>query len=247
MDDIDSIPRMHGGVFSTTHWSVVMAAAKADVPQAREALDSLCRAYWYPLYAYVRRQGRSVEEAQDLTQSFFAHLLSKDFLRGVAPEKGRFRSFLLASLKHFLADQWDSARALKRGGSCAVAAWDFEQAEPRYQTEASGTLDAEALYDRRWGLDLLDHVLDRLRDEFLDLGKPVLFDVLQSCLVPDGTQESYARMAARLRMSEAGVKVAIHRLRQRYRELLRQEISQTVTRSEDVDDEMHYLFEVVSR
>lgn len=224
-----------------------MAVAKADVPQAREASEFLCRAYWYPLYAYVRRQGRSVEEAQDLTQSFFAHLLSKDFLRNVHPEKGRFRSFLLASLKHFLADEWEKAHTVKRGGACTMTSLNWEEAEPRYQSEAYGRLDAEALYDRRWGLDLLDRVLDRLRNNFVHSGKQLLFDALQPCLLPGATQESCARLGARLGMSESGVKVAIHRLRQQYRELLREEVAQTVSRPEEVDDEMRYLFEVVSR
>jgi len=241
------LPASGGQVFATTHWSVVLAAGQQDAPQAREALETLCRSYWYPLYAFVRRQGCRAEDAQDLTQGFFAHLLRKDFLSGVGPAKGKFRSFLLACLKHFLADEWAKARTAKRGGAGAGLVLDLEQAEKRYQLEARGEANAERLYERRWALDLLDHVLDRLRQEVVASGREAVFNELQGCLLGERPTETYAQLGARLGLSETAVKVTVHRLRQRYRELLREEIAHTVTRPEETDEEMRYLFEVVSR
>lgn len=235
------------GQFTTTHWSVVLAARRCDSPQATAALETLCRAYWYPLYAFVRRQGQDPEDAQDLTQGFFAHLLRKDFLSGVAPEKGRFRSFLLACLKHFLAEEWEKACTAKRGGDCPELLLNPEQAEVRYQLEARVEANAESLYERRWALDLLDHVLDRSRHEVVASGREAVFDQLQCCLLGERPEETYAQLGARLGMSETAVKVTVHRLRQRYRGLLREEIAHTVTRPEEIDEEMRYLFEVVSR
>ena len=234
------------GIFATTHWSVVLAAEQQESPQAADALETLCRTYWYPLYAFVRRQGSRPEDAQDLTQGFFAHLLRKDFLSGVGPEKGRFRSFLLACLKHFLADEWEKARAAKRGGARPELVLNLEQAEERYQLEARVEATAENLYDRRWALDLLDRVLDRLRHEAVASGKGTVFDHLRGCLLGERPAETYAQLGAKLSLSEAAVKVTVHRLRQRYRELLREEIAHTVARPEDVNEEMRYLFEVVS-
>ncbi len=242
-----SEPQAHGGVFATTHWSVVLAAGQQQSAQAAEALEELCRTYWYPLYVYVRQSGYSPEDAQDLTQAFFVHLLHKDFLRGVGPEKGRFRSFLQACLKHFLVNEWEKARTAKRGGASPGLRLDWEQAEERYQLEAAVDANPESLYERRWALDLLDHVLDQLRDEAVASGKAALFDQLESCLLCEQPTESYAQLGTRLGLSEAAVKVVIHRLRQRYRELLREQIAHTVTRPEEIDEEMRYLFEVVSR
>jgi RNA polymerase sigma-70 factor (ECF subfamily) len=233
--------------FTTTHWSVVLAAGQTDAPQAGEALEKLCRTYWYPLYAFVRRQGQNPQDAQDLTQAFFAHLLRKDFLRGVGPEKGRFRSFLLACLKHFLADEWEKARTAKRGGSGPERLLDLELAEERYRLEARVEANAESLYERRWALDLLDHVLDRLRREASVSGRQAVFDQLQGCLLGERPSARYVQLGARLGMSETAVKVTVHRLRQRYRELLREEIAHTVTRPDEIDEEMRYLFAVVSR
>lgn len=234
-------------IFATTHWSVVLAAGQSADAQASEALEQLCRTYWYPLYAFVRRKGRSQEDSQDLTQSFFAHLLRKDFLSSVGPEKGRFRSFLLACLKHFLADEWEKARAAKRGGSCPEMRLDLAEAEERYQLEVCVKADAESLYERRWALDLLDHVLNRLRHEAIDSGKIAVFDQLQCCLLGERPTETYAQLGAKLGMSETAVKVSVHRLRQRYRELLREEIAHTVTHPGEIEEEMRYLFAVVSR
>lgn len=243
----DQVGRKAAGAFATTHWSVVVTAARRESPQAAEALDALCRDYWYPLYAFVRRQGRTPEDAQDLTQAFFAHLLRKAFLDGVGPEKGRFRSFLLACLKHFLTDEWEKARTSKRGGACPEQRLDLDQAEERYRVEGRVETSPESLFERRWALDLLDRVLARLRQEARTAGRDTLFEDLQACLLGEHPNETYAQVGARLGLSETAVKVAVHRMRRRYRDLLREEIAHTVARPEEVDEEMRYLFEVVSR
>jgi RNA polymerase sigma factor (sigma-70 family) len=250
MTILDGDPESAGtraSLFATTHWSVVLQAGQEESPQAAEALDQLCRTYWYPLYAYVRRQGHAPEDAQDLTQAFFAHLLSKDFLRGVGPEKGRFRSFLLTCLKHFLADEWKKAHTAKRGGAGAELLLDWEAAERRYAIEGRVETTPESLYERRWAIGVLDHALDRLRAEAVASGRQAVFDQLQRCLLGERTTEDYAQLGARLGLSETAVKVTVHRLRQRYRELLRDQVAQTVTRPQEIEDEMHYLLEVVSR
>jgi RNA polymerase sigma factor (sigma-70 family) len=233
--------------FATTHWSVVLTAAQPESPQATAALEELCRTYWYPLYAYVRRRGFTREGAQDLTQAFFEHLLRKEFLRSVRPEKGRFRSFLLACLKHYLADEWERTRAAKRGGDRAGNFLDLKQAEERYRVEGSAETDAERLYQRRWALEILERVLERLRAEAVASGNGARFDQLQGCLLGKRPPQSYAELGAGLGMSVVAVKVSIHRLRHRFREALREEIAHTVTRPEEIEEEMHCLFEVVSR
>ncbi len=225
----------------------MLAAGQQDWSKASEALEELCRTYWYPLYAYIRRRGYSAEDAQDLTQAFFAHLLRKDFLRGVGPEKGRFRSFLLTCLKHFLMDEWEKARTVKRGGVMPALFVEKEQAEGRYRLEPPGNTNPEALYERRWALDLLNHVLDRLRQQAVTSGKGAAFDQLQGCLLGERPAETYAQLGTQLGMSEAAVKMSVHRLRERCRELMREEIAHTVAQPEQIDEEMHYLCEVVSR
>jgi RNA polymerase sigma-70 factor (ECF subfamily) len=235
------------GVFATTHWSIVLAASSVHSPQALEALEKLCCTYWYPLYAFVRRQGASAEDAEDLTQAFFAHLFRKDFLSGVGPEKGRFRSFLLACLKHFLADHWDKARRLKRGGASPALSLDIEQAEERYRCETLSEPGADQLYERRWALDLLACVLGRLRQEAVEAGKAAIFDQLQGCLVGERPDETYAESGVRLGLSQSAVKVTVHRLRQRYRQRLREEIAHTVADPGQIDEELRYLLAVVSR
>ncbi|MCL5743534.1 MAG: sigma-70 family RNA polymerase sigma factor [Acidobacteria bacterium] len=237
----------HESCFTTTHWSVVLAAGQRDSPEAADALERLCRTYWYPLYAYVRRQGSSPEDAQDLTQEFFARLLAKDFPGGVRPERGRFRSFLLACLQHFLADEREKARAARRGGNRPALSLDMKTAADRYQLEARVETDPESLFERRWALDLLERVLDRLRDEAADSGRGTVFDELECCLLGDRPTDTYAQLGSRLGLSETAVKVTVHRLRQRYRELLREEVAHTVTRPEELEAEMRYLLEVVSR
>ncbi len=228
--------------FATTHWSLVVAAQDRAGPQARQALAALCSTYWYPLYAYIRRHGHSVEQAQDLTQEFFARLLEKDFLAVVDREKGKFRSFLLAACKHFLANEGDRARAQKRGGGRSFVSIDRDLAESLYGREPAHHLTPEKLFERRWALTLLEQVLTRLRQEFVAKGKRQLFDRLRGFLQGDRAKSSYGRVATELGMTDGAVKMAVHRLRQRYRELLREEITRTVDDPDRIDDEIRQLF-----
>jgi RNA polymerase sigma factor (sigma-70 family) len=239
----DSIPQ---GVhqFASTHWSVVIAA-RGDTTDARTALATLCEAYWYPLYAFVRRQGHSPHDAQDLTQEFFFRLLAKGWLISVDRQNGKFRSWLLASMNHFLANEWDRAKAIKRGGQATFVPFDADSAEMRYRHEPTDPSTPERLFDRRWALTLLDRVLDRLCDEMTEAGKLAQFQALKGTLA--GEKTPYAAVAVALHSTEGAVKVAVHRLRERYRELLRNEIAQTVANPEEVDEELRHLFAVLSR
>lgn len=232
--------------FATTRWSVVMAAGAPASPRSADALAQLCQAYWYPLYAYVRRQGHSAHDAQDLTQEFFTRLLEKNYLAAVSREKGRFRSFLLAALKHFLANEWDKARALKRGGGQEIIHLDAHDAETRYSLEPKEVLSADKIYERRWAMLLLDRVVNRLREEQVEAGKGDQFDLLKTCLLGERSSVPYLELAGQLRMTEGNVKVTVHRLRQRYRELLRAEIAETVASPADVDEELRQLFAALS-
>ncbi len=235
-----------GRRFATTRWSLVAAAAgRSASPQSSRALATLCEGYWFPLYAFVRREGYSAHDAQDLTQEFFARLLDKNYLADADRRRGRFRSFLLASLKHFLSKQRDRARAQKRGGGRAPLSLDFASAESRYHLEPAGELTAERLYDRRWALTVLEQVLGQLRNESAAAGKLPLFDRLKQYLTARADSRPYAQVADELAMTEGAVKVAVHRLRRRYRELLKQEIAQTVTGPEELDDELRHLFAAV--
>jgi RNA polymerase sigma-70 factor (ECF subfamily) len=229
--------------FSPTHWSVVLAAAgRADSTHARDALEKLCRNYWLPIYVFVRRQGHSPHDAQDLTQEFFARLLEKNYLAGVQREKGRFRSFLLASVKHFLANEWDKANAQKRGGGQVPISIDATLAESSFCIEPTDALTAEKIYERRWVLALLEQVLRRLREEYTRDGKEKQFEQLKPTLTEASRSVPYAEIATRLGASEGAVKVAVHRLRHRYRELLRAEIADTVASPGEIDDEIRNLF-----
>jgi RNA polymerase sigma-70 factor (ECF subfamily) len=228
-------------MFPATRWSLILAARDAAAPGARKALAELCQTYWYPLYAFVRRQGHAHEAAQDLTQEFLTRLLEKDGFASVDPERGRFRSFLLAACKHFLANEYDRATAQRRGGGRPVLPFDFSDAEGRYGREPAHGLTPERLFDRRWALALLDAVLVRLRREYETAGKGELFERLQGQLTGEGGRP-YAEEAAALGMREGAVKVAAHRLRLRYRELLRDEIGQTLADPAEVDDEIRALF-----
>ena len=245
-EDSHSGTEAHEGVFATTHWSVVLAASPCDSPQAREALEKLCRTYWYPLYAYVRREGHSPDDAQDLTQEFFARLLARDSLAQVGPQKGKFRSFLLASLRHFLSDQRSLARAAKRGGGAQVLSLDAMEAEGRYRLEAAERLDAEKIYERRWAMTLLEQALQRLREESAAAGKTVLFERLRT-LVAGESDVTCARVAAELGLTESAVKSSLHRLRQRYCALVREEIAHTLADPTDIEAEIRYLFAVMSQ
>ncbi len=228
--------------FVTTHWSVVLTAQRNDSTRAQAALSHLCQTYWYPLYAFVRRQGHGAHDAQDLTQEFFARLLEKNYLAVVARERGKFRSFLLASLKHFLANEWNRAQAAKRGGGQIIASLNETDAEGRYQLEPADTVTAEKIFERRWATTLLDQVVRRLRDEYVRAEKAELYDQLKHCLTVESRSAPYAELAARLNMSEGAIKVAVHRLRARYREVLRDEIAQTVSSPEEVEEELRHLF-----
>ncbi len=238
--------------FATTRWSLVLQAKDQPSPDSREALADLCRAYWYPLYALIRRRSRDSHEAQDLTQAFFTTLLEKEFLDDVDPARGRFRAFLLAAVKHFLANEWDKEHAKKRGGAVRIASldarsFDWDSGESQFQSEPSHELTAERLFERQWALALLNRVLGRLRDELTEAGKAAHFEVLQPFLSMDRDAANYADAAGLLGMTESAVRVAAHRLRKRYRALLRDEIAHTVSTTDEVEDELRYLFTVLSK
>jgi RNA polymerase sigma factor (sigma-70 family) len=233
-------------VFVTTHWSLVLtASSRNDAAGAHAALGSLCRAYWYPLYAYVRRRGYPPEDAKDLTQEFFARLLARDGVAGVTPEKGRFRSFLLASMNHFLADEWDKACAQKRGGP-GVISLDIETAETQFGEFAAASLSPEKAFEHRWAIALLEQVYRRLEDEHARQGRRELFEVLRGALAGASGAAPYAELAGLLKISEGAVKVAVHRLRQRYRELLRETIADTISNPAEVEDELRHLYRALA-
>ena len=232
---------------ATTHWSEVLAAGAAASPQADDALARLCRAYWYPLYAYVRRQGHGSADAEDLTQEFFARLLEKNFLKAATPEKGRFRSFLLVALKRFLANEWERARAQKRGGGAKPLSLDEMSAEERYRHEPADALTADQLYDRRWALDLLDRARQRLRDEYLSAGKADRLAHLEPFLSGGPATPDYGQAAAQFGVSEGAMRQEAHRFKKRFGELLRDEVAQTVAQPDEVADELRYLIDVVCR
>ena len=238
--------RIGEGLFATTHWTTILAARDLALPGAGEALERLCRAYWYPLYTFVRRKGHSPPEAEDLTQAFFARFLAKNYLDGVAPEKGKFRTFLLASLSHFLANEWDKSQRLKRGGGVGLLPLDADRAEERYELEATAQETPERAYDRGWAEALLEIVLKRLRAEFESAGESSRFDELKRFLLGEPTVEGYALVAQRLGLSEQGVKSAVHRLRRRFRELFREEIAETVATRAEIDEELRYLVELMA-
>lgn len=227
--------------FATTQWSVVVAAGNVDRHEARTALAQLCETYWYPLYAYVRRRIGNVHEAQDLTQAFFSHLLEKQAIARADRDRGRFRAFLVAAFKNFLANEWEKARAEKRGGGKAPLSLDFDSGESRYQIEPSHELTPETLYERRWVLTLLDRVLDGLRIELAEAGKAEHFDELKGALTEQPTAADYERAAKALGISPAAAKQAAYRMRKRYRQLFRQEVARTVADEDEVDDEIGRL------
>lgn len=235
----------HDVQFTTTHWSVVVAAGQPESPDATAALEKLCRTYWFPLYAYVRRRGYDVPDAQDLTQSFFARLIGRNLLAGVQPAGTRFRSFLLTALKNYLAHEWEKARAAKRGGGMAAFSLDELDAEGRYAQEAVTALTPDLLFERRWAETVLDQALARLRQEQSDAGKQTQFDALAGCLTGAEHTQPRAELAERFGMTEAAVKMAVHRLRKRYAALLRQEVAQTVSRPAEIDDELRSLLAAV--
>jgi len=228
--------------FVTTHWSVVLSAKELDPERSSQALETLCRTYWYPLYAYARRVGQSPADAEDLTQGFFARLLEKDYLKAVAREKGRFRSFLLTALKRFLANEWDRQQAVKRGGRAVIVPIDAEVAETRFASDAAHQVPPDVLFDRQWATTLLERTMSALREEYVASGRARLFEHLQNCLARDESALSYAEIAAQLKLTEAAIKMAVQRLRNRYRELLRREIAETVSTAAEVEEELRHLF-----
>jgi RNA polymerase sigma-70 factor (ECF subfamily) len=234
------------GLFATTHWSVVLAAGQGDSPQAIEALERLCRTYWYPLYAYVRRRGYQPQDAQDLTQGFFAALLTGKYLGQANRARGRFRTFLLTAFGNFLHNEHDRATALKRGGGREIVSWEAHTAEGRYAQEPAGGLSPEQIYEKRWAATLLERVLARLRDESIDAARRELFDQLKPHLWGEDEATPYAQLATRFNLTVSAIKVTVHRLRRRYREVLREEIAQTVADPAEIDGEIQYLIRVMS-
>ncbi|HET6406830.1 MAG TPA: sigma-70 family RNA polymerase sigma factor [Chthoniobacteraceae bacterium] len=226
-------------VFHTTRWSVILAAQHEESPDALAAMEILCRMYWYPLYAYVRRSGHGPHDAQDLTQDFFARLIAKEWISSVAPEHGRFRNFLLVAMKRYLAKEWHRERTLKRGGAFAFVPLDGTEAEQRYASEPG--VGADVLYERRWALTLLDATLDRLNQEFSGHERSGQFDQLKEWLTAGRGEIPYDELAQKLGMSEGAARVAVHRMRKRFRELFREAIAETVSEPGEVEGEMRHL------
>ena len=235
--DVSRVP-----VFATTHWTVVLAAGKRSTPQSDSALEQLCRTYWFPLYAYVRRRGHNKEDAEDLTQAFFARFLAKNYLAGLSAERGRFRAFLLASLKHFLINDWKKSQRQKRGGGESPLSLDWQTADTKFQVAATNEPSPDKAFDREWALALLAKVFGRLQKECEADSKAKLFGQLKIFLTAGKDNTAQAEVAKALGMEEGAVRVAIHRLRKRYRNLLRDEIAQTLSDAADVDEEMRALF-----
>ena len=228
--------------FVTTHWSVVLAAGRSDSTRAQIALSSLCQTYWYPLYAFVRQRGHSPHDAQDLVQEFFARLLEKQGLARITRDKGKFRSFLLVALQRFLANEWDRRHAQKRGGFQPVVSIDQKMAESRFASEPVHHLQPDVLFDRQWAVTLLQATMARLQQEYVATGRAKLFELLRGCLAKDESALPYAEIAARLNLTEAAVKMAVQRMRARYREILRAEIAGTVASPGEIDEEIRHLF-----
>jgi RNA polymerase sigma factor (sigma-70 family) len=241
---IDQTTQKGGIAFNTTHWSVVLAA-QGPTPAAQAALDKLCRTYWWPIYGFVRRQGSNPEEAQDLTQSFFARLLERRDLETVRQERGRLRSYLLASVKNFLSKARDRELTIKRGEGQPLVSLDDLLARERADQEPAHKLSADRIYERRWALTVLEQVLVRLAAEYKAAGKLPLFDRLKELLAGESGQPSQAKIAGELGMNENAVKQAFHRLRYRYRQLLHQEIAHTVAAPEDVEDELRHFMSIL--
>jgi RNA polymerase sigma-70 factor (ECF subfamily) len=228
--------------FVTTHWSVVLSAQEKNSPRSAAALETLCRTYWYPLYAFVRRQSRNAEDAQDLVQEFFARLLEKDYLKSVAQEKGKFRTFLLVAFKRFLANAWDRQHARKRGGFTPILSIDQATAESRFAAELADSDQPDSLFDRHWAMTLLEGTMKLLQDEYVSTGRARLFESLKDLLVKEDSRLPYSAVATGLNLTEAAVKMAVHRLRLRYREILKAQIAQTVSSPQEVEEEIRHLF-----
>jgi RNA polymerase sigma-70 factor (ECF subfamily) len=236
-----SVSEARGDVFVTTRWTVVLSAGRKSSPLSDRALGELCQTYWYPLYAYVRRQGHTKEDAEDLVQAFFARFLEKNYLEGLSAERGRFRAFLLASLKHFLANEWDKAQRQKRGGGVTHLSLDWQSADERFQLDPPDPSSPDKAFDREWALALLERVIARLRAECVADGKEQLFEQAKGYLMVGEKTIPYGEAAQNLKWEEGAVRVAVHRLRKRYRELLREEIAQTLDDPTRVAEELNSL------
>jgi RNA polymerase sigma factor (sigma-70 family) len=240
-------PERHASpLFVTTRWSVVLSAQEKNSGQAATALEALCRTYWYPLYAYVRRFGRSAPDAQDLTQEFFARLLEKDYLRAADRTKGRFRTFLLVALKRFLANEWDRAQAAKRGGGNVAVPFDTAFAESRYAMDSAAAQPADREYEHRWAMTLLEQAMTRLRAEYERAGRTAEFEQLKEYLTAERGAIPYPVIATVLKVAESGARGAVHRLRKRFRELFREEIADTVSEPGEVEDEVRHVVAALS-
>ncbi len=233
--------------FSTTRWSLVVAAGRRNSPDADVALETLCGAYWFPLYAYVRSRGHNAYDARDLTQEFFTRLLEKDFLQSADPQRGRFRSFLLTVLKRFLSKEHDKAQTLKRGGNRRKLSIDFDSGEQRIRIEPATTATPESIFERQWALTLLQRVLASLSSEYRNSGRGELFDRCRVYLTGSTGASPYAETAESLGMTEGALKVAVHRMRNQYREQLKEEVGQTVASKTEVEDEIRSLMSAVAR
>lgn len=239
-------PAARAGRFATTRWSLVLAAGAQADDRSAEALSSLCELYWYPVYAFIRRQGYGAPESADLAQEFFLRVLEKNYFHAADPSRGRFRAFLCASVRHFLSNERDRARTLKRGGSRPPISLDVETAEGRYQLEPHDDVTPERLFDRRWALILLDRALTRVRHEYAAGGKGELFDHLKGFLTGDTADLPYREVAKAMSTSEGAVKVAVHRLRRHFRDALVEQIAETVSDPKDISAEIAYLMHAVS-
>ena len=233
------------GVFATTHWSVVLNAGQDDSSQALLAIEKLARSYWYPLYAYVRRKGYDSHTAEDLTQEFFARVVNRDSFARVDRSKGRFRSWLLGAMNHFLAHEWEKARTQKRGGGAVMVPLDEAQANERYQRHLAVECAPEKLFDQQWAITILERAGTRLRAGYVADGRPEFYDCLKAFVSGEVAAPSYEEAALQLGLSESAVKSAIHRLRQHFQELVREEVAQTVCTPGDLDDELRYLLAVI--
>jgi len=234
-------------VFPVTQWTVVLAAGGTPSPESAAALERLCSSYWYPLYAFVRRSGYSPEDAEDLTQEFFARLLEHNWIAHADRHKGRFRSFLLMAMKRFLANEWEKGKTLKRGGQVRFVRLQLDAAETRYTREPADTRTPEQLFEKQWALTLLESVLSRLREDYARDGKGALFHALEPCLIGGRETQPYAALGAQLGMTEGAARAAVCRLRERYRECLKEEIGHTVASPAEVDEELRHLFRVLAR
>jgi RNA polymerase sigma-70 factor (ECF subfamily) len=232
--------------FQTTSWSLILAASDRPTPSSEAALAEFCQLYWYPVYAFIRRQGNAAEDARDLAQEFFVRILERNYLRDADPSRGRFRSFLLASARHFLANQRHRANSLKRGGGVQQLSLDWKSAEGRYSNEPGDAQTPENLYEKNWAITLVDHTLDLLRQDYASAGKLDLFNSIAP-VIGGGVDESYGEIARRLNTTEGAIKVAVFRARKRYGNLLRQSIAETVADADEIEDEIAFLLSVLER